>query len=70
MDDLYKFMKRHSPLFLPAVGKAAHIKQHYSKFLCNKYGEVKHYYEPTIESAIIEADIRKLLDEEFVEETF
>lgn len=70
MDCLYKFLKRHSPLFVPSYGKAAYIKHHYSKFLCNKYGEVKHFYEPTIEAAIIEADIRKLLDEEFIEETF
>ena len=70
MDNLYKFLKRQSPLFTPAYGKASHIKQHYSKFLCNKYGEVKHYYEPSVEIAIIEADIRKLLDEEFFEETF
>ena len=70
MDNLYKFLKRQSPLFVPAYGKASYIKHHYTKFLCNKYGEVKHQYEPSIEIAVIEADIRKLLDEEFFEEKF
>jgi glutathione peroxidase-family protein len=67
---LYKFLKRNSPLFVPQYGGAGHIKEHYAKFLCNRYGEVKHYYNPNVEIAVIEADIRKLLDEEYSEDVF
>ena len=42
----------------------------FEKFLCNRYGEVKHFYAPEVEFAVIESDIRRLLDEEFMEEEF
>ena len=45
MCDLYKFLKRQSPgLFNKKFGMAARINEHYTKFLCNRYGEVKHMY--------------------------
>ena len=46
---------------------AMHLKEHNSKFLTNKYGEVKHYYAPQVEIAVIEADIKRLLSEEYSE---
>ena len=67
MATLYKVLKRQSPLFIHSYGRSARIKDHYSKFLCNRYGEVKHYYQPQIEYTVIEADIKKLLEEEFSE---
>jgi len=70
MDSLYKFLKRNSPLFVPSYGRAGHIKEHYAKFLCNRYGEVKHYYGGGVEMAVIEADIKHLLEEEYNEATF
>jgi len=38
--------------------------------LCNRYGEVKHFYHPAVEYAVIEADIKKLLEEKFLEERY
>ena len=49
---------------------SARINEHYSKFLCSKYGEVKHFYGPHVEMAVIEADIRALLEEEFNKDKF
>ena len=49
---------------------ALHLREHNSKFLTNKYGEVKHYYSPAIESSVIEADIKRLLQDEFNEAAF
>jgi len=49
---------------------AMHIKEHNSKFLTNKYGEVKHYYSSQVEIAVIEADIKRLLLEEYYETKF
>jgi glutathione peroxidase-family protein len=65
MANLYKFLKRGSPLFLPSYGRANRIKEHYSKFLTDRYGQVKHYYSPDVEMAVVEADIRNLIEEEF-----
>jgi len=45
---------------------AAHIYEHHCKFLCNRYGEVKHYYPPSTELAIIETDIKDLIEEKFI----
>ena len=44
MHDLFKFMKRHTPLFIPRYGMATRIYDYNTKFLCNRYGEVKNYY--------------------------
>ena len=40
------------------------------QFLTNRYGIVKHYYAPSVEIAVIEADITNLLKEEFKEDIF
>lgn len=70
MHSLFKFLKRGSPLFVPSYGKALYIKEHYCKFLCNRYGQVKHYYGPQTEMATIEGDIRKLVEDEFDQAVF
>ena len=49
---------------------AIHIREHNSKFLTNRFGQVKHYYPPQVEIAVIEADIKKLLQEDFSEKRF
>lgn len=49
-------------------GRSIRVKEHYEKFLCNRYGEVKHYYSPQVEMAVIEGDIKTLLEEEFDKE--
>ena len=68
---LYKFAKRNSPsLFVPKYGMASHIYDFNSKFLFNKYGEVKHFYNADTEIAKIEVDIRELIKEEFKENAF
>ena len=38
--------------------------------MTNKYGEVKHFYAPSVETAVIEADIKRLLREDFDEKKF
>ena len=38
MHDLYRFMKRASPLFDTQKGKANALKEHYCKFLLTRYG--------------------------------
>ena len=70
MHDLYRVLKRQSDLFIQRYGMALHLKEHNSKFLTNRYGEVKHYYSPQVEIAVIEADIKRLLAEEFNENKF
>ena len=48
MHMLFRFLKRNTPkLFVPRYGMAAHLYEHHSKFLCNRYGQVKHYYPPS-----------------------
>ena len=62
MHKLYKFAKRSTPsLFVPRYGMASHLYEHNSKFLFDRYGEMRHYYTPSVELAIIEADIAELL---------
>ena len=68
MHDLFKFFKRNSPLFVPRYGMAAHIYDYHTKFLLNRYGQVKHYYSPSVELPVIEADIKRLLEEEWTEQ--
>ncbi len=63
MANLYKFLKRNSKLFFPKIGGSSHINEHYAKFLCNRYGQVKHYYPGRVEMAVIEGDIKKLIQE-------
>jgi hypothetical protein len=63
-------MKRNSPLFVPRYGRACHINDHYSKFLLNRYGQVKHYYTGMTEMAVIEADIKLLIEEDFIQNVF
>ena len=46
-------------------GRSMRVKEHNAKFLCNRYGEVKHFYSPQVEHAVIEGDIKKLLEQEF-----
>ena len=70
MHNLYRFVKRQSSLFMPKIGRSRRIDDYYSKFLCNRYGEVKHYYPPQTEYAIIEADIKRLLEEKFYAEKY
>ena len=78
MHALYRFLKRNSILFVPRYGRSQRIYEHYSKvekvrclnilqFLCDRYGKVKKYYDPNVEVAIIEADIKALVEEEFDE---
>ena len=71
MHDLYKFLKRNSSeLFVPRYGMAVHLYDYHTKFLCNKYGEVEKYYGPTVEIAKIEADVKELIKEEFLEKKY
>jgi len=68
--DLYRVLKRQSSLFIKRYGMALHIREHNSKFLADRFGQVKHYYPPQVEIAVIEADIKKLLQEDFSEKRF
>jgi glutathione peroxidase-family protein len=61
MSNLFKFLKRNSPLFIYKAGRAVPIKEHYTKFLLDRYGVVKHYYPSQTEMAKIEADIKTLI---------
>jgi glutathione peroxidase-family protein len=70
MHNLYRFLKRNSSLFVHRYGRSRRITEHYSKFLCNRYGEVKHYYAPQTEFAVIEADLKRLLEEKFYEQRY
>jgi len=64
MHDLYRYLKRNNnSLFVPRYGMACHIYEFHTKFLCNKYGEVKKYYGPQTELAKIEADVKELIGE-------
>lgn len=65
MHDAFRFLKRNSPLFVPRYGMATHIYDYHTKFLLNRYGQVKHFYSPSVEWPVIEADIKNLLDEEW-----
>ena len=70
MSHLYMFLKRNSPLFNVNYARACHIKEHYAKFLTNRYGVVKHYYMPQTDMAMIEGDIRLLIEEEYRERKY
>lgn len=70
MHNLYKFLKRFSPLFIHKLGRARRIDDYYDKFITNRFGEVKHFYGPKTEYAIIEQDIKKLLEEAFYEKKY
>ena len=70
MHDLFKFMKRHTPFFVPRYAMATRIYDYNTKFLCNRYGEVQHYYTGSTELAVIESDIAKLIKEDYVLEKY
>ena len=71
MHNLYKYAKRNTPyFFVPRYGMASHLFMYNSKFLFNRYGECKHFYEPEVELAKIEADIKELLSEKFVDKKY
>lgn len=67
MHNLYKFLKRNSPLFIPRYGRANRIYDHNTKFLTDKYGKVRYYYGARVELSVIESDIHKLLEERYSE---
>lgn len=63
---LYQYLKRNSrKLFNPDLGFGTYIYEQHSKFLCNRYGVVKHFYGPNTELAVIENDIKKLIDQQY-----
>ena len=71
MHTLFKFAKRGTrELFTPRFGMASHIYDYNSKFLFDRLGEVRHFYTPKVELAVIEADIKELLRQEFVERKY
>jgi len=64
MHSLFKFAKRNTTeLFTPRYGKSRKIYDHNCKFLFDRYGTMRHYYSPSTEYAIIEADIKNLISE-------
>ena len=66
MNDLYRFLKRNSTqMFVPRLGMASHIYDYHIKFLCNRFGQVRKFYGPKTELAVIESDIRELLQEKY-----
>ena len=71
MHNLFRFAKRHTPmLFVPRYGMASHIYEHNCKFLFNRYGEMRNYYPPSTELAVIEADIKDLLKEVYMDKKY
>ena len=66
LHDIFKFLKRNSPeLFVPRFGMAQRIYDYNTKFLMNRYGEVKYYYKPNTNFLVIEQDVKRLIDEEW-----
>ena len=65
MAPLYMFLKRNSTLFNASMARSLHIKENYSKFLLDRYGLVQYYYTGNTEFAVIEADIKRLLQDDF-----
>ena len=61
MDDLYKYLKRNSPLFMPRIGRSERLYDLNAKFLCDRYGQVKKYYAPSVSLHEIGKDIEDLL---------
>lgn len=55
------YLKRNSTLFNASMARAFHIKENYSKFVLDRYGQVQHYYSGATEFAVIEADIKRLI---------
>ena len=70
MHNLYKFLKRYSPLFSHKLGRSRRINDFYDKFLTDRYGEVKKFYGPQTDYAVIEQDLKKLLEEKFYEKKY
>jgi glutathione peroxidase-family protein len=69
MHPLLRFLKRNSPsMFIPRYGMATRIHEPRNRFLMDRYGIVKYHYSPTVELAVVEQDILKLLAEEYVED--
>lgn len=55
MHELFRFMKRNSPdLFIPRYGMATRIHEYNTRFLLDRYGQVRHYYTPSVELRVIE----------------
>lgn len=55
MHELFRFMKRNSPdLFIPRYGMAQRIHEYNTRFLLDRYGQVRHTYSPSVELAVIE----------------
>ena len=66
MSEIFKYLKRNSStLFIPRYGMSNRIYEFRTKFLLDKYGLLKHEYGPNTDLAIIEADVKKLLEEKW-----
>ena len=70
MGEIFKYLKRYSPLFNVYVGKARRINQHFYKFLWDRYGILQKYYPPGTDYETIEKDILRLLEEKFDPEEY
>ena len=55
MHELFRFMKRNSSdMFIPRYGMAQRIHEYNTRFLLDRYGQVRHTYSPSVEIAVIE----------------
>mmetsp|Transcript_28464 Transcript_28464/g.25192 ORF Transcript_28464/g.25192 Transcript_28464/m.25192 type:complete len:89 (+) Transcript_28464:357-623(+) len=70
MAEIFKFLKRYSPLFSLQYGKSRRIDKHYYKFLCDRYGLLHKFYTPETSYTEIEKDIKELLEESFDKEEY
>ncbi|CAI2380903.1 unnamed protein product [Moneuplotes crassus] len=65
MGEIFKFLKRYSPLFSFDIGKSSRLQRHFYKFLCDRYGLLHKFYTPEVGYDVIEKDIQELLAEQF-----
>ena len=71
MHPLFQFLKRNSTnLFIPRYGMASRLHEPRHKFLMDKYGVVQHHYSPSVELAIVEQDIKNLLEEDWAADKY
>jgi glutathione peroxidase-family protein len=65
MHDLYKYLKRESPLFVAKKAKSERIREPFGKFLCDRYGRVRKYFPHDAGLERIIGDLDEILEGEF-----
>ena len=70
MGEIFKYLKRYSPLFSVQLGKANRTTMHFNKYIWDRYGHLHKFYGPDASYDDIELEIKELLNDKFDAEEY